>query len=76
MPEMDGYEVCKLLKDHPSTAIIPIIFITALDHDEDAEIGLAAGAIDYIAKPFHPASVKAKIRNHLVYRALLEKKSV
>ncbi|MFD0713846.1 response regulator [Paenibacillus sp. GCM10027626] len=76
MPEMDGYEVCQRLKRNPKTEAIPVIFVTVLDHDEDAEIGLVAGAIDYIAKPYHPASVKAKIRNHLAYRALIEKNRI
>jgi len=65
MPEMDGFQVCALLKDDPLTSNIPVIFITALGRDEDEARGLAYGAIDYITKPISPAIVKARVRNHL-----------
>ena len=65
MPDMDGYQVCHHLKQNPATAHIPVIFITALDSIEDEEKGLQAGAIDYIAKPFHPPIVTMRVRNHL-----------
>lgn len=65
MPEMDGYEVCRLLRQNRQTNEIPIIFVTALDNITDEEKGLEMGAIDYISKPFHPPIVKMRIRNHL-----------
>ncbi|SFB79342.1 diguanylate cyclase (GGDEF) domain-containing protein [Marinospirillum celere] len=65
MPEMDGYEVCRELKHDPQTSNLPIIFLSALSEAEDEEKGLNLGAVDYIAKPFHPAIVKARIRNHM-----------
>ncbi len=65
MPEMDGYEVCRRLKADPHTAEIPIIFVTAMQETEDERKGLEAGAIDYIAKPFSPAIVDARVRNHI-----------
>jgi diguanylate cyclase (GGDEF)-like protein len=65
MPEMDGYEVCQLLRQNRQTNHIPIIFVTALDNILDEEKGLELGAIDYISKPFHPPIVKMRIRNHL-----------
>jgi len=65
MPEMDGFQVCALLKDDPLTSNIPVIFITALGRDEDEAKGLAYGAIDYLTKPISPAIVKARVRNHL-----------
>lgn len=65
MPDMNGYEVCQHLKQNPVTADIPVIFITALDSIEDEEKGLEMGAIDYIAKPFHPPIVTMRVRNHL-----------
>ncbi|MBE1301295.1 MAG: diguanylate cyclase [Alteromonadaceae bacterium] len=65
MPEMDGYEVCRLLKENNYTSHIPIIFVTALDNIQDEEKGLELGAIDYITKPFHPPIIKMRIRNHL-----------
>ena len=65
MPGMDGYEVCAALKQIETWAHVPIIFVTGLDNTEDEERGLRAGAVDYIAKPFHPALVRARLRNHL-----------
>ena len=68
MPGMDGFEVCRQLKGDPSTRDIPIIFLTALDEDEDEASGLALGASDYITKPFNPAILKARVNNHLELR--------
>nr|WP_314900689.1 diguanylate cyclase [uncultured Deefgea sp.] len=65
MPEMDGYEVLQLLKADPDTAPIGVIFITGLDTPDDEERGLLMGASDYIAKPFHPAVVKARVSVHM-----------
>lgn len=68
MPDMDGYEICRRLKADPATRDIPVIFITALDGEADEEKGLAAGAADYITKPFHPAIVRLRVRNHLMLK--------
>lgn len=65
MPGLDGYEVCARLKADNRTRNIPVIFITALDAEENEEKGLKLGAVDYIAKPFRPALVTARIHNHL-----------
>lgn len=65
MPEMDGYEVCRRLKDDPRTRRIPVIFVTALADQEDEAKGLALGAIDYISKPVNQAVVRARVKNHL-----------
>ncbi len=65
MPEMDGYEVCRRLKEDPSSNHIPVIFLTALSDIEDEAKGLALGAVDYITKPIHPDLVRARVRNHL-----------
>ncbi|BBD07394.1 response regulator [Desulfovibrio ferrophilus] len=65
MPEMDGYEVLDRLKSSPLTAGIPVIFVTAMSEVQDEQKGLDLGAVDYIAKPFHPGLVKARVRNHL-----------
>jgi diguanylate cyclase (GGDEF)-like protein len=76
MPEMDGYEVCARLKADPRTRTIPVIFVTAMDLEEDETKGLALGAIDYITKPIRPPIVRARVRNHLElkrYRDLLER---
>ncbi|WP_196594127.1 response regulator [Pectinatus sottacetonis] len=65
MPQMDGYEVCKLLKHQSKTADIPIIFLTAKSSIEDEEKGLALGAVDYIIKPLSPPVLLSRIHNHL-----------
>ena len=65
MPEMDGYAVCRELKNNPATSRIPVIFISALDEASDETKGLDLGAVDYISKPFHPDIVKSRIRNHM-----------
>ncbi len=65
MPDMDGYEICRRLKSDAHTREIPVIFITALNSEADEEKGLAIGAADYITKPFRPAVVRLRVRNHL-----------
>ncbi|HYD59472.1 MAG TPA: response regulator [Noviherbaspirillum sp.] len=65
MPEMDGYEVCRVLKSDAATRDIPVIFLTGNDRVEDVVRGLEVGAVDYIAKPAEPSILKARIRTHL-----------
>ncbi len=65
LPDIDGFEVCRRLKEDPRSADIPVIFITSLNRETDEAKGLDLGAVDYIVKPFSPALVKARIRNHL-----------
>jgi putative two-component system response regulator len=65
MPNMSGYQVCRFLKDDLDTCNIPIIFVTAMDDVEAETRGLEAGAVDYIAKPFSPPIVKARLKTHL-----------
>lgn len=65
MPGMDGHAVLRQLKHDDATRDIPVIFITALDSTIDEEKGLELGAVDYIAKPFHPPIVRVRVRNHL-----------
>ena len=65
MPGMDGYEVCARLKRSLLTRNVPVIFLTALTDESDEARGLALGAVDYITKPFNPALVKARVRNHI-----------
>ena len=65
MPEMDGYDVCRQLKENPATSKIPVIFITAKNQHEDEKKGLELGAVDYIIKPINPSIVKARISTHL-----------
>ncbi|MBK7900586.1 MAG: diguanylate cyclase [Azonexus sp.] len=63
MPDMDGYEVLRHIKDGDATREIPVIFLTALNSTNDEEKGLRLGASDYIGKPFSPAIVKARVSN-------------
>jgi diguanylate cyclase (GGDEF)-like protein len=65
MPGIDGYETCRRIKKDEATSDIPIIFITAMNQEDDESKGLDAGGIDYITKPICPPIVKARIRNHL-----------
>lgn len=65
MPEMNGLEVCRLLKSNPLTSQIPIIFVTAMGEEADESEGFKAGAVDYINKPISPAITKARIATHL-----------
>lgn len=65
MPDLDGYEVCRRLKDNPVTEAIPVIFITSLNQETDEEAGLAAGAVDYVAKPISAPITRARVRTHL-----------
>jgi phosphoserine phosphatase RsbU/P len=68
MPGMDGYEVCSRLKADPATAEIPVIFLTGQTSAEDETRGFEVGAVDYVHKPFSPAVVKARVRNHILLR--------
>jgi len=65
MPGADGFDVCRRVKANPATKDIPVIFITSLESDMDEEYGLSLGAEDFVHKPFSPAVVMARVRNHL-----------
>lgn len=65
MPDMDGFETCRRLKQDPATAKIPVIFVTAMSDIEDEYQGFELGAVDYITKPISPATVRARVRTHL-----------
>jgi diguanylate cyclase (GGDEF)-like protein len=65
MPDMDGYEVCRRLKSESPLNRIPVIFVTAKSGADEEELGFSLGAVDYISKPFHPAVVRARVRNQM-----------
>jgi len=65
MPEMSGFEVCRILKEQDAFSDIPVIFITALIEAADEARGFEVGAVDYITKPFKPAILKHRIITHL-----------
>lgn len=65
MPDIDGFEVCRRLKEDFTTRHIPIIFVTAKIEMKDELAGLDLGAVDYITKPVSPPIVRARVRTHL-----------
>ena len=72
MPEMDGYDVTRHLKSDPVLRFVPVILVTAKDTVEDIIFGLEQGADDYIAKPFKPDELIARLRASLRLRNLYE----
>lgn len=68
MPDMNGYEVCQILKTNNPTKDIPVIFLTAADDENSERYGLELGAIDYITKPIKPSITKSRINNHIATR--------
>lgn len=69
LPDMDGLELCRLLKSYPKTAAIPIVMLTAKAEEVDIVVGLEMGADDYITKPFSPRVLVARVK------AVLRRKS-
>lgn len=75
MPNMDGYEVCRILKESSmSLQNIPVIFLTALNDSEGLSKGFDVGGVDYITKPFHPKELLARIKTHLKLKYFEEQK--
>lgn len=68
MPEMDGYEVCRQLKESAKTRNIPVIFLTAKTADDDALAGFELGAADYVTKPFNATVLLARVDTHVTLR--------
>jgi len=73
MPGIDGYEVCKRLKEGERTADIPVIFLTGAGDAIAETKGLELGAADYIAKPINPAAVRARVNNQIKFKAAQDK---
>jgi CheY-like chemotaxis protein len=65
MPGIDGYEICRQLKNNPAIADIPVIFVTAKSEAEDEKMGFDVGGMDFLTKPVSPPIVLARIRTHL-----------
>ena len=65
MPRMDGYEVCSRLRDQRPDAQIPVIMLTARSMDADRSMAYTAGASDWVTKPFDPADLVSKVKDHL-----------
>ncbi len=70
MPGLNGFEVCKKLKQDDKTYDIPVIFMTSLNATEDKVKGLEVGAIDYVTKPIQGAELQARVQNHLTLHYL------
>jgi len=68
MPGMDGFEVCRRLKENPKTSDVPIIFLTARTDDESIAKGFEMGGVDYITKPFNPRELLARVKTHIRLR--------
>lgn len=75
IPELDGIEVCKILRRDPTTANIPIIMLTAKASELDRVLGLEIGADDYVTKPFSPRELVLRVRKQLRHNAEPEEKS-
>ncbi|MBF0214323.1 MAG: diguanylate cyclase [Magnetococcales bacterium] len=65
MPGMDGYELCRLLKQHPVTRDIPVVFVTAMGEEQFEAIGFEVGGVDYVTKPVRPFLLRARVRTHI-----------
>jgi DNA-binding response OmpR family regulator len=70
MPGMDGIAVCRKLKSNRATAVIPVIFLTALAQSDNIVRGFEAGAVDYVTKPFRKEELLARIKTHVQLRQL------
>ncbi|MEO5367328.1 MAG: response regulator [Magnetococcus sp. WYHC-3] len=68
MPGLNGYEVCRRLKEDPVAREIPVIFVTARKEVEDESEGFAAGGVDFITKPFNAGIIRHRVANHLELR--------
>jgi phosphoserine phosphatase RsbU/P len=69
MPGLDGYEVCRRLRQRPETAEVPIMFLSSLEEVQNKTRGFEAGANDYLTKPFEMLEVKARVRSLLKAKA-------
>ncbi len=65
MPEMDGFEVCRRLREHPDSANIPVIFVSAANDSASIVRGFESGGVDYVSKPFNKAELLARVRTHV-----------
>lgn len=67
MPHMDGFEVAKRLRGHPSSEHIPVIFVTAMTGDDARLKGMELGAVDFVTKPVNPDGLRIRVRNFMRY---------
>jgi adenylate cyclase len=72
MPQMSGYEVCRRIREHPDTALLPVVMVTALDPGQERVKGIECGADDFLAKPINQPELLARVRSLLRIRQLYE----
>jgi CheY-like chemotaxis protein len=65
MPKMTGYDACRLIKQNPATAHIPVVFLSAKGQEAEVEAGLASGGDEYLLKPFAPDQLTRKVADIL-----------
>ncbi len=65
MPEMNGFEACRRIRQHPSTKTTPIIMVTTRGEEQSVEAGFESGCSDYITKPINGAELLTKVRGYL-----------
>ena len=70
MPDMDGIEVCRAMKEHPQLRDVPVIFISSLEEVVDKIQAFTSGGVDYVTKPFQPEELLARVNTHLTLRKM------
>jgi putative two-component system response regulator len=72
MPDIDGYEACRILKEHERLVDIPVIFITSKNEDEYEEKGFSVGASDFIHKPINAAILISRVKTHIKIKIVMD----
>ncbi len=72
LPDLDGFSALERLRADPVMADVPVIFVTARNEREDRIRGFGVGGVDYVAKPFDSAEVRARVRTHIALRTALQ----